>query len=362
MKAKLTSMTEERDRLNVSLTIMTRKLDKLQSLSQNLDSVRDLAAELSTMKAKLTERLQDSNTKLTSMTEERDRLNVSLTETTRELDRLQISSKQNLDSAHGSAAELSTMKAKLTSMTEERDRLTASLTVMTRKLDRLQISSKQNLDSVRGSAAELSTMNGKLTERLQDSNTKLTSMTEERDRLTASLTEMTRELDRLQCLLQKESQNGVVTDPPAVLVWEWPGSISDSMTESEKTCPAGWRKFSSACYLFSNEARSWDRAREDCRQRGADLVVINSDEEQTFLFGLLINQDTWIGLNDRDEEGTWKWVDGTPLTQTNWGQSQPDNGGGYMGEEDCAEIRKYFSDWNDLSCEVSNPWICEKKA
>ncbi|XP_029315382.1 CD209 antigen-like protein E [Cottoperca gobio] len=172
-------------------------------------------------------------------------------------------------------------------------------------------------DSAHCSAAELSTMEAKLT-----------SMTEERDRLTASLTEMTRELDRLQCLSQK------------------------------KTCPAGWRMFSCACYLFSNEARSWDRARQDCRQRGADLVVINSDEEQTFLFGL-INQDTWIGLNDRDEEGTWKWVDGTPLTQTpvrNWGPSQPDS----AGNEDCASIRHATKDWNDRDCEHFLLSICEK--
>lgn len=37
--------------------------------------------------------------------------------------------------------------------------------------------------------------------------------------------------------------------------------------------------------------------------------------EQTFISGL-IKVETWIGLNDRDDEGTWKWINGTPPTWT----------------------------------------------
>uniref|UniRef100_A0A8C9XRK0 C-type lectin domain-containing protein n=1 Tax=Sander lucioperca TaxID=283035 RepID=A0A8C9XRK0_SANLU len=96
------------------------------------------------------------------------------------------------------------------------------------------------------------------------------------------------------------------------------GSSSDAscLYLTEKTCPAGWRMFSSSCYLLSAESGSWEKGRQYCRDRGADLVVIDSSEEQTFL-SEFIKKATWywIGLTDRDEEGTWKWVDGTPLTQ-----------------------------------------------
>ena len=30
-----------------------------------------------------------------------------------------------------------------------------------------------------------------------------------------------------------------------------------------------------------------------------------------------IKEDSWIGFNDREEEGTWKWIDETPLTKAN---------------------------------------------
>ncbi len=59
------------------------------------NSVRDSSAELSTIKANLTELLQASNKKLVSVSGERDLLNASLTEMTKELNRLQSLSKQS---------------------------------------------------------------------------------------------------------------------------------------------------------------------------------------------------------------------------------------------------------------------------
>uniref|UniRef100_A0A8C9XV94 C-type lectin domain-containing protein n=1 Tax=Sander lucioperca TaxID=283035 RepID=A0A8C9XV94_SANLU len=121
---------------------------------------------------------------------------------------------------------------------------------------------------------------------------------------------------------------------------------------------------SSSCYLLSAESGSWEKGRQYCRDRGADLMVIDSSEEQTFLSKFIKqNARYWIGLTDRDEEGTWKWVDGTPLTLKNWRRGQPDNGGGdpQWGEEDCAHIGPYTAEWNDRSCISVMYWICEKK-
>ncbi|XP_067460383.1 CD209 antigen-like protein C isoform X2 [Thunnus thynnus] len=173
-----------------------------------------------------------------------------------------------------------------------------------------------------------------LTERLQDSNNNLSSMSEERDLLLANLTEITKEMEKLQ-----------------------------SLSVHKYTCPAGWRMFRRSCYLLSSESGSWSRGRQDCREKGADLVVIDSTEEQTFLSTFTeVETWSWIGLTDKDKEGTWKWIDGTPLTLSYWERNQPDNGNGdpQWGEEDCVHIRS--GNWNDLSCDASLPWICEKNA
>ncbi|XP_027146683.1 C-type lectin domain family 4 member E-like isoform X1 [Larimichthys crocea] len=167
---------------------------------------------------------------------------------------------------------------------------------------------------------------------IHDSMAELSSISEERDLLKANLTEM--ELDRLQCF-----------------------------SKQKKTCPSQWIMFSCSCYFFSTVSDSWEKGRQDCRDKRADLVKIDSYEEQEFL-SKIIQQTTWIGLNDRENEKIWKWSDETPLTVAYWAKMQPDNGGGseVYGEEDCVDLRhggKPEENWNDLNCDKKLRWICE---
>uniref|UniRef100_A0A3Q1JNA3 C-type lectin domain-containing protein n=1 Tax=Anabas testudineus TaxID=64144 RepID=A0A3Q1JNA3_ANATE len=198
---------------------------------------------------------------------------------------------------------------------------------------------------------QLKTNLNEMTEEKNQLKTNLNEMTEERNQLKTNLNEMTEENNRLQCLFRLSDSS-------------WSCVLTHICFVSDKTCPAGWTKFSCSCYFLSTESGSWTEGRQDCRTRGADLVVIDSDEEQ---FLLLQHMWSWIGLTDGEQENSWKWIDGTPLTLSYWEEDQPDNGGGDVqwGEEDCAHIRtgkKTKDNWNDRSCKASLHWICEKKA
>uniref|UniRef100_A0A8C8J303 C-type lectin domain-containing protein n=1 Tax=Oncorhynchus tshawytscha TaxID=74940 RepID=A0A8C8J303_ONCTS len=168
----------------------------------------------------------------------------------------------------------------------------------------------------------------KETDQLQ---TSYNTMKKERDQLQTTFNTMTKEIDQLQ----------------------------ERFSDLKQTGPKGWTLFQSTWYYISSEVKSWDESRQDCIERGADLVIINSKEEQTFLINL--NKRIWIGLTDKDIEGTWKWVDGTKLTTSYWTGKQPDNGDGdpRYGEEDCAEIVMGWM-WNDISCANHYNWVCEK--
>ncbi|XP_036840113.1 uncharacterized protein LOC110528604 isoform X3 [Oncorhynchus mykiss] len=132
-------------------------------------------------------------------------------------------------------------------------------------------------------------------------------------------------------------------------------------TPAGRPCPEGWKTSGFSCYYTSTVIKTWEESRKDCNERGAQLVIINSREEQTFINGLYgPGNETWIGLTNVDTEGTWKWVDGTPLTTAYWKTGKPSSSLG--ADQDCVAFIHHSSDpgeWNDEECHKSNNWICE---
>ncbi|XP_053711270.1 CD209 antigen-like protein E [Synchiropus splendidus] len=128
----------------------------------------------------------------------------------------------------------------------------------------------------------------------------------------------------------------------------------------EQLCPQGWLKFRASCYFFSRRRDNWANSRIECLRAGADLVIINDPQEQAFLTGF--SEAAWVGMTDMKEEGTWLWVDGTPVedSRVRWAQGQPD---GAYGGEDCGELHfmNNFINLNDYNCNTRLQWICEKK-
>ncbi|XP_036001745.1 C-type lectin domain family 4 member F-like [Fundulus heteroclitus] len=116
-----------------------------------------------------------------------------------------------------------------------------------------------------------------------------------------------------------------------------------------------WEVFEGSAYYVSVGKKTWQESRRYCKSQGADLMVINSQEEQVFANGF--NKYMWIGLTDLETEGTWKWVDGSRLTSRYWKVGEP-NG---QTNENCGNIKTYESleSWNDEQCEMLLNWICE---
>ncbi|XP_068583445.1 uncharacterized protein [Cebidichthys violaceus] len=186
--------------------------------------------------------------------------------------------------------------------------------------------------------------------------TSYTNLTKERDQLQTSYTNLTKERDQLQTsytnLTKVQDRLQKRVEDLAKKRNDLQRKIQDQYTKQ------GWVYFSGSVYYISSLAKSWLESREDCVQRCADLVIINSKEEQEFIRRL--QKPVWIGLTDRETEGRWKWVDGTLLTKSFWTPSEPN---GYPArDEDCAEINNYFleNSWNDNQCDHNKLWICEK--
>lgn len=172
--------------------------------------------------------------------------------------------------------------------------------------------------------------------------------------------------------------------------------------------------FENHSYLFCPETLNWTKAREACRNKGTDLVVIDHAAENAFLVSQALGMSRWTGANDRGnngsgtglgplcddtcrkpglggaQEGIWKWVD--PLSgsdrgatfcevvsnqdptcaassgkYTQWAADEPNNVHAnkcqYPGDscdegEDCGVIGP-SGNWEDTVCSAKLPFICE---
>ncbi|XP_013006401.1 CD209 antigen-like protein E isoform X1 [Cavia porcellus] len=136
--------------------------------------------------------------------------------------------------------------------------------------------------------------------------------------------------------------------------------MKDTINNLCRPCSWDWTFFQGKCYFFSKSQKSWHDSITACKEEGAELVIVESAEEQSFLQQTSKSKGImWMGLSDLNKEGTWHWVDGSPLSGSfadYWNKGEPNNVGG----EDCAEFKD--DGWNDSRCENANFWICKKTA
>ncbi|CAJ1069652.1 type-2 ice-structuring protein-like [Xyrichtys novacula] len=127
------------------------------------------------------------------------------------------------------------------------------------------------------------------------------------------------------------------------------------------SCPCGWTEYLDRCFIYIPEIMTWSEAQKNCQSMKANLASVRSFEEYAAIQKLTAfngYRNTWIGGSDSQQEGFWFWIDGTPVTYTNWCPYQPDN----LGEQHCIQMnygaRKC---WDDTKCSTLYPSICAKK-
>jgi C-type mannose receptor len=124
-----------------------------------------------------------------------------------------------------------------------------------------------------------------------------------------------------------------------------------------------WTQFGDSEYLyFAEEKVPQAKARRDCEALGANLAIIASMEEGTFVASLEpVGRPRWIGLK-RDGSGNFSaWDDGTPVDYINFYAGQPDN---MDGRENCVLMSKSsevdVTGWDDRMCVLPRSYVCER--
>ena len=128
---------------------------------------------------------------------------------------------------------------------------------------------------------------------------------------------------------------------------------NEAVSASKKlsTCPLNGFIWESSCYVLNEVKLDWSSAVNECKARGGQLAVLDSEEEMRFVLPRL-GYNTWIGGHDSATEGLWQWIEkDETIDFLLWEPGQPNETG------DCMEA--YNGHLNDERCEVNNQFVCE---
>ena len=130
----------------------------------------------------------------------------------------------------------------------------------------------------------------------------------------------------------------------------------------------------SAKYAVCSTPLDHASAAADCTRRGAHLAAIGSAEEDTDLAlaaSSIVSGNLWLG-GKRSDDFVWSWPDGTvfwrgerdgsaePNAFVLWQGGEPNNSSSTSGgPEACLALTAADADWNDRSCALTLPYVCE---
>ncbi|XP_055893177.1 asialoglycoprotein receptor 2-like isoform X2 [Biomphalaria glabrata] len=122
----------------------------------------------------------------------------------------------------------------------------------------------------------------------------------------------------------------------------------------------------SACVWMSPIMTDYLTARDDCRAKDAHLYTVKTMEKLTWLQSMYPRKSIWIGLNDIEVEGTYRWEDDNTVCSKSWinqtfRSGEPNNGIFYgPSGEDCINFYYLEPLLNDGFCLSNYTYICEK--
>jgi len=90
---------------------------------------------------------------------------------------------------------------------------------------------------------------------------------------------------------------------------------------------------------------TWQEAKLVCELAGGHLACVETIEENVFLIEFAAKRRGWLGATDEEQEGKWKWVNGSDSAFKGWSPGEPSD---RTGNENYAVIQA-SGGWNDVN-------------
>lgn len=129
---------------------------------------------------------------------------------------------------------------------------------------------------------------------------------------------------------------------------------SDAMPVTR--CPSGYATVAGSAHLYKAlSGVSWDEARMMCKQTSsAAYLAIPDDAPELASLATVAIAPFWIGIDDKDDQGTWMTQKGAQAGFLPWASGQPNPG----SQNDCVEALSATEIAND-KCSNKHAAVCE---
>ena len=130
--------------------------------------------------------------------------------------------------------------------------------------------------------------------------------------------------------------------------WVYSDKVNFSVSSAGIFAPVASAEYNGNRYEMFDINLPWEVAKAACEELGGHLVTVSSDSELAVIKELSGQGNytlCWLGITDKDEEGTWKNVTGDAVSYSNWRTGYPDNDNG----EEHYGVLLSDGTWGDVS-------------
>ncbi|XP_053307078.1 collectin-46-like [Spea bombifrons] len=111
-------------------------------------------------------------------------------------------------------------------------------------------------------------------------------------------------------------------------------------------------------YVTNDLEGTYGEAVQICSRAGGQLASPRNRAENDAVLALALQKNKvkpFLGINDIQSQGTFRYLNGQVIGYSNWGDGEPNN---YLEIEDCVEMYENGA-WNDRKCDERRPVVCE---
>lgn len=131
--------------------------------------------------------------------------------------------------------------------------------------------------------------------------------------------------------IESEKNDGKETDSTKKDSNTTKNNNKDTTKEEDKPKENTEKKKYTHNYKLIQSNLNWEEAKAYCESLGGHLATITSKEEEEKVLAIVNSSDVkvlWLGANDLNSTGNFKWVNGDDFSYYNWAVNEPNNEGG----------------------------------